>query len=51
MDCKPEHLRYSSTPLKDTSEPYSSAISLKLLCHEQTSAIKMKAPEATIWNS
>ena len=31
MDCNPEHLWYSSTPLKDTSEPYSSAISLKPL--------------------
>lgn len=29
MDCSPDTLRYSSTPCKDTSVPYSSATSLK----------------------
>ena len=35
MDCNPESLRYSSTPCKDNSDPYSSAICLKFLCQAQ----------------
>lgn len=33
MDCIPDTLRYSSTPCKDNSDPYSSAMSLKFLWH------------------
>lgn len=46
MDSIPDALRYSSTPCKDTSVPYSSATSLKLLwyhitgCHNEISENK-----------
>ena len=42
MDCNPESLRYSSTPCKDNSDPYSSAICLKFLCHVQSNAVRME---------
>ena len=45
MDCNPESLRYSSTPCKDNSDPYSSAICLKFLCHAQSNAVRMDALE------